>query len=192
MSSKRLAQAISIITSPLLWLPILYVIVLINSNLTPTQLKIIAPTVLLLQVIIPISYVFIAKARGQVESMDLDKRSERIPLYHLVLVTTIVSLIVIFLYGSSFMINLTLTFFVIAIILFLINQKTKVSLHATINTVAVILINYFYAWQYLWLIIIIPAVFWARLKLKKHTPNQLLIGSIVSGSILLLSLKLLG
>jgi hypothetical protein len=81
VTSKRAAELLSILLGPHILSPILFIIVILKSGLSSNQLIIIFPTVLLLQIVIPITYLIISPKLGWVEEWDMMNKKERLPFF---------------------------------------------------------------------------------------------------------------
>lgn len=189
--SKKIAEFLGIALGPHVWLPTLFIIIILNSGLNKTQLKIIFPVVLVLQVIIPLLYLILAPRLGWANEWDMKDKSERRPIFILIIFLTLISSAMIFFYGNQFLLQLNIIILTLVLVLFAITFFWKISLHLSMNTAGSIIINYLYNWKAWWLFIAIPLVFWARLKLKKHTVAQLYAGFIISAVITLAGLEIL-
>lgn len=192
MSSKKLAKILSVILGPHVWTPLLFLLVLYKSNLTLPQSKIIFPTMLVLQVVIPIGYLLLAPKLEWVSQWDMKNKKERIPSFILMFFLTIISLIIIYLFGNKLLLHLNLTFLVLLVTLLVITIYWRISLHSSLNTAASIIVNFLFHWKAPLLYITIPIIMWARLKLSKHTVSQVVAGVIVTSLISLAGLALFG
>ena len=192
MSSKKVAKFLAIALGPHVWLPLLFVIIILKSGLEANQLRIIFPSVLLLQVIIPIAYIIVAPKFGWVSEWDMKTRKERQPFFMLMVVLTIASLGVIYFFGNTFLLHLNIIFMVLLLTLFAISLYWKISLHTGLNTASSIIINFMFGWNLPILYLTIPIIFWARLRLKKHSINQLVAGIAVTTIITVGGLALFG
>ncbi len=192
MSLKKLANLLAIALGPHILLPLLFILIVLKSGLNSNQLKIIFPTVLLLQVVVPIAYLIIAPRFGWIGKWDMKKKEERRPFFALMLTLNIISLTVIYFFGNKLLFQLNLIFISLLVILFVITIFWKISLHTSFNTGAALIINFLFNWKVPILYLIIPIIFWSRLKLKKHTINQLITGIVVTSVITLSGLALFG
>lgn len=179
MEEKKLAKWISIIIGPHTLFPIVFGILITQAQLNLNQLRILVPSILILEVILPLGYISFAPRFGLAGKWDMEKRKERIPLFALVLTTTGLSLAIIHFYGTQLLFNITLIFLILLAIMAAITEFWKISLHAALVTAATIFINFLYGWRLSYLYLLIPLTGWARLKLKKHTPAQVVAGVLV-------------
>jgi len=188
--SIKVAKYLSIILGPHVWLPVIFILMIFNSGLERQQLLIILPSVLILQVIVPILYLFFAPRIGWINHWDMGIREERKPFLIMMIILSFISFSIIYFFGNSFLLNLNIIFISLLFILLGITKYWKISLHASLNTSAAIIINFLFDWKLPFLYFTIPIIFWARLELKKHTPAQLVAGVIVTAIIILLGLRI--
>jgi hypothetical protein len=188
---QKLANWLSILLGPHTWLPLLFLILIFKTNLSQQELKIILPTVLIFQVIIPLLYLILAPKLNWVEKWDMEKTEERKPFLFLLIILSLLTSTIICFFGNLLLLKLNITLLSLILVLSIITLFWKVSLHVSINTASAIIINYLYNWELPWLYIIIPLTFWSRLKLKKHSLNQLLAGFALTTLIILIGLSLL-
>lgn len=184
------AKTLSYILS-LGWIPVLFFAVIFKTNLNFNQIKILLPSLLIFTVVIPAVFWAFFVQEFNIKSWDLDKREERYKVIGVLVVSWIISLVLVYFFGNRLIFDLLLMSVLVAIIDYVINFFYKVSLHASLTTSAVLLLNYFFSFNLPFLYILIPLVFWSRLKLKKHTIGQLLLGSFISLFIFLIFLKVL-
>lgn len=189
--SQKLAKYLSIILGPQTWIPALYIIMILRTGLSNHQVLILLPSMLLLQVIIPLGYLYLAPKVGLATAWDLPKRQERYLFLLIVFITATISLFLTYQFGTKLLFNLNILLLILLVVLSLITYYWKISLHASLNTVGSILINFLFDWHLWFLYLTIPIIFWARLKLRKHTFSQLLAGIIISALFMFLGLKLL-
>lgn len=184
MALQSFAKFLSIILGPV-WLPILLAVMLFQTGLSTHQIYLLFPIILLLQFIIPFTYLYIALKLGTISVWDIPKREERYTLLAIYFVSSAISLALIRHFGNDFFFNLNLIFFVLTIAVSVITHFWKISVHTILNTAGAIILNFFFNWQLPWLFLLVPMVFWSRYKLRRHTPKQLLVGTLVSAIIIL-------
>jgi len=187
----KIAEFLGVALGPHVWLPGLFLAIIFNSGLTEQELKIVFPIILLLQVVIPLFYLILAPKLNWVEKWDMEDKEERRPIFLLIITLTLISSGVIFFYGNQVLLQLNIIILTLILILFIITYFWKISLHISMNTAGVILLNYLYHWHWWWFFITIPLIFWARLRLKKHTSAQLFAGLIISAAVTLVGLETL-
>lgn len=189
MNSGKLAKLLSVVLGPQVWLPVFLLIFIFKTGLTREQITVLLPTLLVFQVFIPLGYLYFAFKSGKVADLDLTKREERhVPLI-VSLISWLISLVLVCFFGNQLLLHLYLIIFVLIIITTVITKFWKISLHMSINTLGSILVNFLFNWKFPFLYFSIPLVFWARLRLKKHTVNQLLAGFIINAVFILTALR---
>lgn len=191
MKKEKLANIISIILGPQVWAPLIFLVGFSHSGINNYNSYLLLPSILVLQVFLPLAYLYLAPKVGLATSWDLPKREERYPFLGLVFITSLISLYLIHQFGDQFLFNLFLLFFILLSVVFVITLYWKISLHTYLNTFGVIFINYLFDWKLPFLFLTIPIVFWARLTLKKHTILQLLAGILISLGFMLLGFQFL-
>lgn len=183
MNSIKLANFISFILGPQIWFPVIFYLLLSRTDLSITYPKIIVPLIFLLQVIIPLAGPFIAFKKGKIKSLDIPERKDRVGFMLVASLSWLTSLLVIYFFGNFALFKTSLIIFVLIFIMFLITLFWKISIHVATNTAGVFFVNYVYGWHFLYLFLLIPLVAWARLKLRVHTPFQLISGFLVTACV---------
>lgn len=156
-----------------------------KTNLMPPQIILFSVLLPLLYIVIPFGYFLWSLKKGIISDIDITKRTQRFGIMALMLVLQLISVTFTYLYGSTNLFHLTLMILAILIVAAFITLSWKISLHTTINMIGILLVNVLLGWEYLYLFLLLPLVFWSRLYLKKHTPLQLLAGAGVSGAIMM-------
>lgn len=178
--SYKLARVISTLFVPpsIALLTMIYFAFSFEKELS-TSLMIIIVT-FLLGFISPIIVFFYLKKRGKIFDFDATIKEERttpfvigIILYSIAIFIMIVAKVNIYtlIFWFSYIIN--------TVILIYINRYWKISVHAlgvAGPLAAVTFTAGWYGFSFFWLLIIVG---WARLKLKVHTPAQVIAGSIL-------------
>lgn len=183
MNADKLARIASIILGPHTWLPVLFVLMILNAELSFQQLRIVFPVILLFQVVVPIAYLTIAPKLGWVRKWDMETKEERKPLFAIMFVLSLITLGIIYTVGNLILLKFCIIFVALLTTLFAITWYWKISLHVSLNVAAVLLIHFLFGPIALPLYLVIPIIFWARLQLKKHTVAQLVAGLIVTTTI---------
>lgn len=119
--------------------------------------------------------------RGSVSDPHIDRREDRIKPFLFSLTCAVAGLAAVYLVGAPAVIKaVSWSVVVTGAIVTATTAVWKVSLHtAGISAIAFILVVLF-GWFALPVILCIPLVYWARFTLNKHTPAQLLVGSILA------------
>ncbi len=138
---------------------------------------------------LPLAYILIGMRRGWVSDLELSRREER-PRFILVSVSSdILALVLLGVAGAPRPVwLLALIYACLGVTMFTISSFWKISLHmvgvAGFSTLLVFIFGPGLWWTFLSL----PLVAWARLQRKKHTPGQLLAGTV--GGVLITALVL--
>lgn len=183
MSKQKLAKLLSIVLGPHLWLPVLTLSTIFRTNLTHSQINILLPTLLILQVLLPSIYIYLALKFNKISAWDFPKKEERYPFLLIILMSSLVSLALIFKFGNDLLFNLNLIIFSLTIIISVTTYFWKISVHTSLNTAGSILINFLYDGKFPLIYLTIPAIFWARYNLERHNLGQLLAGVIISAAV---------
>jgi membrane-associated phospholipid phosphatase len=120
--------------------------------------------------------------------LDVSKREQRPLLFTWTVIFTILYLAGLFLFHAPQILFLVVFAVIFGIfIASLLNRYLKVSLHvAGITSLAVALAITYRGWFYL-LLLFVPLVAWARIRIKRHTPQETVAGAIL-GSLLSLGM----
>jgi hypothetical protein len=133
---------------------------------------------------VPLGYVLLGRRRGWVSDLELSRRDER-PRFILVsLGSDVLALAVLTAGGAPRVLSaMALTYLALGATMFTVSNYWKISLHmvgvAGFATALVIVYGPGAAWAYLSL----PLVAWARLRRKKHSVSQLVVGALAGAAI---------
>jgi hypothetical protein len=188
----KLARFLSVVLGPQVWLPALFFLIIFRSGLNKPQLSLLLPLVFLLEVAIPLGYLFIAPKVGWATSWELPKRSERYPIFIITVVTSLASLTLIYFVGTKLLFDLSLLFLLMLIVSMAITFYWQISLHVTLNVFGALIANFLFNWSLPMLYVVIPMVMWSRYFLKRHTASQLVVPIILNSGIVFVGLYYLG
>jgi hypothetical protein len=180
VNPSKLAELISEIFGPHLWMPVLLFLLIFRTGLSSQQITVLLPSLLFLLIFIPFFYLHLALRMGWVSHWDLPKKEERRGIMIIFVICALLSFVLINNYGTPLFGNLFVIFLGLGFLISLITVFWKISLHMVLDTTGILLINYLFNWQFLFLFVLIPVVDWARLRLKRHTPLQILAGTLLS------------
>lgn len=190
MSLKYLSKLISRIFDFYVWFPVMLLAGIFNSGLTPNQIKILLPTLMVVNVVIPTSYFFMDLAGRGISDIDVTKRQQRYHLFGRFVGICVISTIISYFLGNQVFFVMQLIGLMLAATIFLITFFYKISGHMILNVSSVFIVNFLFDWQYLWLFVIVPIVAFARINLKKHSVSQVLTGAALGLFVPLTVLKL--
>lgn len=189
MSSLKIADIISRIIGPLLWMPLLLLLLIFKTGLNPDQINIIFPSLILLLVAIPFVYLFVALKMRWVSKWDLPKREERRPMLAILFVCSLIALLLVFKFGNKLILDLYILLLTTGFITSAITYFWKISIHMVLDTTVILFINLLFGWHLWPLFILLLFVAWARLRLRRHTPAQLLAGMALAFVIFLAGIE---
>lgn len=134
--------------------------------------------------------VVLEKRRGIFSDFDLSKRNERWKFFLIVLSpSSLYFVFSFFLKGMFFSTTLTSFGVILALFMFAVaNKFIKPSIHTGVACAYVLSVALLYGpIAFLLTFWMIPVIVWARLTLKKHTVNEVLVGGIIGTAITLLT-----
>lgn len=97
-----------------------------------------------------------------------------------------------FLDAPRLLIALSLTMLVLSLLITIATLFWKVSVHMVGVSLFVLLLLLVYSSSFLWLVVLIPLVGWARIKISAHTLTQVTVGSMVTILVTYLVFNLFG
>lgn len=125
-------------------------------------------------------YILIGMKIGFFTNFDVSKREQRLYLFPLIIlvgITFLFSLIV--LNGPSSLFLAIIYFLVSVAVLALVTLKIKASVHVGSITAAIISAIYFFGVNYSVLLILVPIMAWARIKERRHTYKETIVGFVL-------------
>lgn len=148
---------------------------------------------LLLGAIVPTLYVLYLLQTGEVSDFHLNKREERTkPTLAALLGTTAAAIVIGLGNGPALLLALAIAAVIQNVIFFVITLWWKVSAHSAAAAAVGTLSWAVYgvaAWP---VMLCVPLVLWARIRLKRHTPAQTVVGAALGFAILLVALIWVG
>lgn len=184
--STYVAQTISKFTSPtILSVIILLLIAFTKSKNLSESIEWVA-IILLFFVVIPVVYVLVRTSRSgnQTKSLvELNKFLKQHPADILILALSLglpCLIILWFFEAPAILISTIVALLAGSIVTSLFNLFYRVSFHLTGITVLIIMAAQTWGRPYLFLLLAIPLISWAKFKIRDHTIPQLIIGTIVA------------
>jgi membrane-associated phospholipid phosphatase len=191
MDRKRLAERLSLILQPQAVAVLLYALVSFTFSRGLQALLFFVLGILFVSVF-PTLFVLFLAHRGRVSDPDLPKREERFFPY-LVIVGMYGVLFILFFFFSapSPLLAITLCYVVVTFAGAIISLFWKISLHLAgiAGPVTAISLLLHPLWGLLYLLLL--PLGWARIYLKKHTPSQAVLGSLLSAFLTYMIVELL-
>lgn len=169
---QKLLRAISLILHPVWIFPLLLIIAVPWNN-------ILAPSaVMLLSFVIPFSYFAQLYKSKKISDFDVSKHKERQQLYSVALLGLLLSLAYLYFFSTMEIFWAFLRLLGIALTLVAFNIKIKVSVHAALTTLLCLTLFLDYDFT-AFIFLLIPLVALSRLKLKRHTVKELILGTLI-------------
>ncbi|MCU0498596.1 MAG: hypothetical protein MUF87_14690 [Anaerolineae bacterium] len=169
-----------ILSPPVVWGALAFPIAFRNAP-TPTHALLWALTYILLVCILPIVYIALMVRRGQITDIHMKLRHQRFRPFIVSLICTTIAWWVLRFMGAPAVVPLLALFSLVQLaVMALITLVWQISLHAMSISGAAIALGFLFgggaALLTLPLVILVGA---ARLKLKRHTPAQVIAGTIL-------------
>jgi len=177
---RDLADFISKFVSP----PTITIVATISFSLwSPIDLGLLCPAlsfllgILLLALFpfLPVIYLY----RKNVVDLYVSKRESRTPFFLMAIASYSFAVIIFFATNTKIMFLLALGYAFVTLILFVVNLFWKVSIHSAGVTGPIFALIFVFGIKVLPLCLIIVPVNWSRIKLKKHTFTQTLVGTLI-------------
>lgn len=175
----KFSKIISRVFDFYVWFPVVLLASIFNSGLSLNQIKILLPTLILFNVVVPTSYFFMDLASRGISDIDVTKRQQRYHLFGRLAVISAISTLISLIFANQMFFVLQLIGLVLAATIFAVTFFYKISGHMILNASSAFILNFLFDWQLLWLFLIVPLVALARIYLKKHTLAEVLAGGIV-------------
>lgn len=147
---------------------------------------------LLIDGLIPALYFVHLLTTGEISDWDTTKRQQRLKLYGFTLAVHAVGVVFAAVLGKIILAKILLAFWTLALAYALVTLVWKISLHTGVFASGVTFAALLWGENWLWPAALLPLIAWSRLKLKKHTPAQVVVGAILGPAILLILFNLLG
>jgi len=134
--------------------------------------------------VVPYLYIWFLYKKKKINDMHIPEKGDRIkPLVVACTSYIIIFIILYVLEGPLFLKSIFAVIIVSTIILTIITYFWKICLHASGITFMVITFNILFGKWMLLMIPLIPLIGWARVRIKKHTVNQVILGTGVTAII---------
>lgn len=176
---RRFSEIVSAIFNFYFWTPISIFAAVLKTGLEDSQIVLILPICLVLDVILPMLIFLLLVKIGKIKNASLVKREDRPLIFGLSTLLFAVSTLLSFFLANNLFFAIHLSMFIVASTVFLITLFFKISGHVLINIGFIFILNFLFDWKLMWLFLLVPIVAFARLYLKKHTVAEVLAGGIV-------------
>jgi membrane-associated phospholipid phosphatase len=188
MNSAKVASIITHISNPAIVAAVTFLALLFAHNVMLPSFVGISLT---FGTVVPLSIIYLLSKRGLISDFFVSEKEERARPFAGAVLSYLVGSLLFWLLGApSIVTALMLCYAGNTILMMLITLRWKISVHASgIAGPTTALIENLGAWASILILLLIP-VGWARMRLKAHTPAQILAGGFVTIAATWLQLKL--
>jgi membrane-associated phospholipid phosphatase len=175
---KKVAEIISLVLNPIFLILLLILLGIEKSNLSQSEMLIFTVSVLILNGLLPICFIYYFAKKGLILDDVLDNKAvlkNRPFLLAGGIIILFLETLTLDIFNNPeplFTILLTLLFLIFA--LFLITLYRKISLHMALASTFSLVILFLFGYSFWPILLTVPAVLWSRLVLKRHTFKQIL------------------
>lgn len=179
MKLTALAQIISFLFNPVMLLVFLPLFLVYKT--TGDVVLALAWTVYTMIFLLAMTFFVIYGVHKKIfTDMDVSKRTQRPLLFIVCLVMGLIYLWGLFFLNGPKILAVVIVGLIISVLLLsLINMKLKVSIHVATVAALLFALAIIYHGYYYMTLLLIPAVAWARLKIKRHTLPETIVGAIL-------------
>lgn len=131
-------------------------------------------------VAVPVGFLVWLLKTGRISNWDMSNRKERIGPISALLALSIVYCVGISFLGSALLTKFFMAFIVWVVGFLIVTTKWKISGHASVAAFSLGHIVLWFGWGYWPVLLIVPAVAWARVVRKDHTVAQVIAGALYS------------
>jgi hypothetical protein len=175
----KFAKAISLIFNPVVViLPVPYL--LVYKTTQDTSIALLWSLISYGFIGIVVLFVVIGVLLGFFTDFDVSNRKQRVLAYVVSIVTTLLYLLTLFVFKGPLVLFIAAIGLLIGLIaLGEINKKIKASVHVATVSAIICAAAIVYRGPALLLLLLIPLIAWSRVRIKRHTPKEALIGGII-------------
>lgn len=193
----RAANLLSYVINPLILPPVGFGLILWHFGASGREIALIVAVSLVFFCLVPLAYVISMIRRGEAESLEVRERAGRLKPFLVGITSYAVGMIVMALVGTTavpFLVALALLYPLNTAILLLVNLRWKISIHMTslAGFVSILLFVSLTVWRDLPpdteavltaltvapLLVLLPLLMWARVRVGAHTTGQVAAGAI--------------
>lgn len=179
-TSEKLAWTISRVFDPVIEIPLLIASVIFIAVANGLRFRFLI-FLLFIDALLPAAYMLWGLATKRISDWDMTRREERAGLYFFTIFCHLFGVVFAYLLGKVLLAKILFIFWSLAVVFALITVVWKISIHAGVNAAALAFFNHYFGWQkYWWLALVLIAVLWARVTIKKHTWAQVATGAVLA------------
>lgn len=178
---QKLARIITNVLNPFLLSLLILVLLSIKSS-TSTEEAIKWSLIGLALSVFPVFAVVIyLVSKKKLDGIFINPREQRHRIYLLAILCAVIGYIILVVLDAPQLLVATFAAGLAAVIVFMaINLFWKISLHTAFITASVTVLIIVYGGVAAWTVLLVPLVAWARIKMKRHNPAQVLTGSVLA------------
>lgn len=125
-------------------------------------------------------FVFSGVLMGYFTDFDVSKRQQRSSLFLFSFITTIIYVVMLFLLKGPEVLFVAIGGMILGlVILAIINRRLKASIHVATISAVISAVGLIYGGPFLLAFSLIPLIAWSRVKTKRHTSLEAVVGGIV-------------
>ncbi len=191
------ANVLSYFLNPLVLPPVGFGLILWHFGAPEREIAWIVLVSLVFFCLVPLAFVIALIRRGEVETLEVRRRESRLKPFLVGITSYAVGMVVMALTGTTavpFLVALALLYPINTALIVLINLRWKISVHMTslAGFVSILLFVSLTVWRDLPpdteavltaltvapLLILLPLLMWARVRVEAHTPGQVMAGAL--------------
>jgi membrane-associated phospholipid phosphatase len=141
----------------------------------------------------PFAYILLGVRLGKLSDVDVSRRSERVGPFLFGLLSVCLGWFALMLmHGPARLITILLLTMVSGLVMMIITLWWKISLHASSLATAATMLTVLYGAIMLPIFVLLALVSWSRVVLRRHTPAQVVAGSLLGIALSVIVLRLRG
>lgn len=180
---KLIARYLSLIFNPFLVLVFLP-FVLVYKTTSSLETSIIWTLYTFIFFLVIAIYVLLNVRNGVFTDMDVSKREQRPVLFEFFLILSGVYLLGITIFnGPAILLYLVISVILSIFVVSLLNRRIKLSLHVATLSALLSAVTVYYQGYSFFLLLLIPLIAWSRVKVKRHTVEETVVGAIVGSAL---------
>ena len=124
--------------------------------------------------------VFLAVKKGYFTDLDISQREQRPLFFTLLAFFAVMYLIALFYFQGPLVLFISLSGIFFSLVVFsFVNTRIKASVHVASITALIFAFSLLYNGIFILLLFLIPLIGWSRVKIHRHSKNEVLIGAII-------------
>jgi len=124
--------------------------------------------------------VLLAVKKGYFTDLDISKREQRPLLFTLLAFFALLYLCGLYLYRGPLVLFISLSGIFFSLLIFsFVNTRIKASIHVASITALIFAFSVLYGGVFLFLLVLIPLIAWSRVKIRRHSELEVLVGGIL-------------